>query len=331
MTFKLGIIGTGWIATEFVEAAHGTGKYQLTAVYSRTITRALSFAEDYDDVELFDNLDEFMTSDLDVVYIASPNSFHYQHAKAAILAGKNVIVEKPAFSNPKEFEEIHELSVAHNAYIFEGARNIHERAFTTISDFLSTKLVVGADLTYAKYSSRMPALMAGELPNKWNAAMSGGILADLGCYLLYSAIGLFGKPRSVRYDAQMVPGGVDVSGIGVLEYGDFNVAIKTAGNLTSYLPSEIYTTDGTLILDGISAIQHAKFITHDGEKIELKIKPEKNHLAEEAADFAEIMTGASTDPELFERYESWLQLAHKVCCTSYDMRKHAGIHFPADD
>lgn len=329
MVFKLGVIGTGWISAQFIEAAQQTGKYVLEAIYSRTRSRALAFAEDYEKIDLFDNLDEFFNHDLDVIYIASPNSMHFEHTKAALRAGKNVIVEKPAFSNPKEFEEIVSLSVQKNVLIFEAARNIHEQAFYTIKDFLKNKTIIGADLTYAKYSSKMAPLLAGELPNKWNSAYSGGILADLGCYLLYAAIALFGKPKSSHYSAIKLPSGVDVSGIGVLEYETFHVAIKTAGNLTSYLPSEIYTADGTLILSGVSVIERAEFINLSGEKQPLKLESEENPLFEEAKAFAEVMD-ARLNPQIFARYENWLDLAHKVCCTSYQMRKSAEIEFEAD-
>lgn len=107
---KLGIIGTGWISGSFVEAAHLTKKYSLEAVYSRNLESAVSFTEDFDDIELYDDLDDFFKHDLDIIYIASPNAIHFEQAKAAILAGNNIIVEKPAFSNPQELAEIIKLA-----------------------------------------------------------------------------------------------------------------------------------------------------------------------------------------------------------------------------
>ena len=53
MMLKLGIIGTGWISGSFVEAAHLTKKYSLEAVYSRNLESAVSFTEDFDDIEDF--------------------------------------------------------------------------------------------------------------------------------------------------------------------------------------------------------------------------------------------------------------------------------------
>lgn len=329
MMLKLGIIGTGWISSSFVEAAHLTKKYSLEAVYSRNLESAVSFTEDFDDVELYDDLDDFFKHDLDIVYIASPNAIHFEQAKAAILAGKNIIVEKPAFSNPRELTEIIRLSDENNVLFFEAARNIHEKSFETINLFLADKKIVGADFTYSKYSSKMPALLAGKLPNKFNSKFSGGLLADLGVYLLYAAIYWFDKPQFACYDAVILPSGVDISGIGSLDYGDFKVAIKCAGNLTSYLSCEIYTDQGTLILDGVHAITSAKFIKYDGSKEVLKITPPKHTLYDEAFHFAEIIETKST-PAAHALYKSLHQLAQDVSETSYMMRQSAGIVFEAD-
>lgn len=108
---NLGIIGTNWITDQFVQAAHETGQYQLAAVYSRRLETAQKFGEKYGDVEYATDLKTFFDIEhLNTVYIASPNSLHFEQAKQGILAGKNVIVEKPAFSTPQEMDEIIELA-----------------------------------------------------------------------------------------------------------------------------------------------------------------------------------------------------------------------------
>ena len=126
---NLGIIGTNWITHQFVEAALATKKYDLVAVYSRSLEKAQEFGSRYhEDIEYATDLKTFFNlANLHTVYIASPNALHFEQAKAAITAGKNVIVEKPAFSNPAEMDEIIELANLHNVYFFEAARNIHEK------------------------------------------------------------------------------------------------------------------------------------------------------------------------------------------------------------
>ena len=326
---KLGVIGTSWISRQFIDAALETRQYRLSAVYSRSLSKAKEFTADFAAVGLFDNLEKFARADLDVVYIASPNSLHFTQVKTLILAGKHVIVEKPAFSNPREFAGIFEMALEKHVYVFEAARNIHDAGFHRVKDFLADKTIVGANLTYAKYSSKMPALLAGELPNKWNPKFSAGILADLGVYLLYFTICLFGEADSVSYQARLLPSGVDVSGNGLLRYKDFDVTIFAGGNLNSYLASEIYTTDGTLVLDSIAQIGSAEFISYTGEHKKFELQPRENPLFEEARDFANFLANPEA-PDNCQKFTNWYQLAQKVNQTSYQMRQDAGIKFEAD-
>ena len=72
--FKLGIIGTGSISHEFIKAAHSTGDYQLATVYSRTLASAERFVQNYENTVVYTEMLDFLSSDIDVVYIASPNS-----------------------------------------------------------------------------------------------------------------------------------------------------------------------------------------------------------------------------------------------------------------
>lgn len=72
---RFAVIGTNWITRQFVDAAHETGKYKLTAVYSRRLEQAQTFANDYPVEHLFTSLEAMAQSDaIDAVYIASPNS-----------------------------------------------------------------------------------------------------------------------------------------------------------------------------------------------------------------------------------------------------------------
>ncbi|MCY7161099.1 Gfo/Idh/MocA family oxidoreductase, partial [Streptococcus mitis] len=100
---KLGVIGTGAISHHFIEAAHSSGEYKLVAVYSRKLKTAATFASRYQNIQLFDQVEDFFKSSFDVVYIASPNSLHFVQAKAALSAGKHVILEKPAVTHPQEW------------------------------------------------------------------------------------------------------------------------------------------------------------------------------------------------------------------------------------
>ena len=323
---KLGTIGTGDITHQFVKAAHSTKQYQLTTVYSRTIQTAQTFASHYTDVQCSTDIADFLASSIDIVYIASPNSLHFPQAKAAILANKHVIMEKPAVSCPEEWAELVTLAQEQHVYIFEAARNYHEQAFDVISDFLKNKTILGAHFTYAKYSSKMPALLAGQEPNVFSAKFSGGALMDLGIYPIYAAVRLFGAPASAYYTAQQLPNTIDLNGIGSLIYPEFQVTIQTGKNINSFFPAEIYTTDGTLTLNSIEFITSAVFQDLNKEKKTLEITRSSHTMAEEAKQFAQVLSGEIKQ----ETYQNWLDAATTVHKILFSMRQDAGIRFEAD-
>ena len=77
-----------------------------------------------------------------------------------------------------------------------------KESFQTIRQFLADKSIIGGHFSYAKYSLKMPELLAGNTPNIFSADFSGGALMDLGVYAVYAAIGLIGAPHTARYVAQ---------------------------------------------------------------------------------------------------------------------------------
>ena len=323
---KLGVIGTSPISRQFIEAAQQSQLYRLAALYSRRLETAAAFTRHDADVAVFSDFAAFLAADVDVVYIASPNSLHAQQAKAVLAAGKHAIVEKPIVSTPSELRELRQLADQHQVYLFEAARNYHEAALTTIGAFLEDQVVTGASLSYAKYSSKMGELLTGRKPNVFSADFSGGALMDLGIYPLYAAIALFGAPKAARYTACQLPNSMDLNGCGQLIYEDFLVTLQTGKNLTSYQPSEIYTQEGTLVLDGCQHISQAVFHRLDGSRQELPLPARTdNPLLEEALAFAAVITQGQD-----QQVKAWLDVAQVVHDTLYSMRQDAGIQFKAD-
>ena len=322
---KLGIIGTSAISHHFLEAAHTSGKFQLGAVYSRKIETAEKFVEQYQGVKLFDQLNDFFKDSFDVVYIASPNSLHFSQAKMALSAGKHVILEKPAVTQPQEWLDLRHIADKNHCFIFEAARNYHEKAFTIIKNFLADKQILGADFNYAKYSSKMPNLLTGETPNVFSDRFAGGALMDLGIYPLYATVRLFGKAKDATYQGQQLDNSIDLNGDGILFYPNYQVHIKAGKNITSNLPCEIYTTDGTLTLNTIEHVRSAIFTDHQGNQVQLPIQHTPHTMTEEVGAFAHMIQ----QPDL-NLYQTWLEDASSVHELLFTMRQTAGIRFEAE-
>ncbi|HFI0507767.1 TPA: Gfo/Idh/MocA family protein [Streptococcus suis] len=322
---NFGIIGTSDISHKFISSAHLSKYFQLSAIFSRKMETAVSFSTNYENVILYTEWIKFLFAPIDLVYIASPNALHFEQAKAVLSVGKHVIIEKPMVSTPQELIQLRQIAKENGVFLFEAARNYHEAAIAIIKDFLKEQTVWGANFSYAKYSSKMPELLAGQTPNIFSTDFSGGALMDLGVYTLYTAIGLLGKPNAARYTAQQLPSSIDLNGTGQLIYDDFLVTIQAGKNITSNLPSEIYTSEGTLTLNACQHISSAIFTKHDGSQVVLPIQAQEDAMLEEVQAIAQAIQTGNHDLA-----NKWLDVAEAVHQTLYTMRQDAGIIFKAD-
>ena len=148
---------------------------------------------------------------------------------------------------------------------------------------------------------------------------------DLGIYPIYAAVRLFGKALDATYQAQQLDNTIDLNGDGILSYPGYQVHIKAGKNITSNLPCEIYTTDGTLTLNTIEHVRSAIFTDHQGNETHLSIQQAPHTMTEEVAAFANMIK--QPNPEF---YQAWLEDASHVHNLIYTMRQTAGIRFEAE-
>lgn len=329
---NLGIIGTNWITEQFIDAAHESGEYTLTSIYSRRQATGEAFGEKYGVTAVATELGAFLADPaLDVVYIASPNSLHAEQSRAALLAGKHVIVEKPAVTTPDQWRELVKLAAEQNCFIFEAARNIHEASFKKVTSLLpENDDIIGASLNFMKYSSRYDAVLAGEEPNIFSPRFAGGALMDLGIYVVYASVAWFGKPETVHYFSRSIQTGVDGLGTMILRYPTFDVTMQTGKIANSELPSEIYTTSGTIYLNAVNSIEEVTVETlSTAERVAVPVEKEENPMIEEARDFAAVMTSEGSS-EHKAAYDEWVEIGECVHEIMWNLRKDAGISFTND-
>lgn len=314
-TLKLGTIGTSWITEQFIEAAVMSGKYSLEAVYSRTETNAQDFKDKFSANKIYTDWNAFLKdSDIDVIYIASPNSLHFEQAKDVLKHQKHAIVEKPIVTSFSDWGELIDLAVEQNKMVVEAARHIFEPNFIKATEEIQKLTeVYGASLTFSKYSSRYDNVLNGEEPAIFSTKFDGGSANDLGIYVIYAAIQWFGKPNSVHAFHQKIRTGVDGKGTAILRYDDFDVTLHYGKMNTSAHKSEIYGPDYTIVLDAITGLaEAARMDTRTGEMNDIKLdKPSENPLLWEADAFADLMNDFDSE-ESKKTLNKWWALAKQV-------------------
>jgi predicted dehydrogenase len=322
---NLATVGTGWITASFIEAAKLSGKFNLTAVYSRSEEKAKELAHTHHAAHYYTDIVEMAKSpEIQAVYIASPNSAHFEQALTFLKNKKHVICEKPIFSNTAELDEAYQVAEENGVYLFEAIRNIHAPNFRILKDKLQMAgNLRSAMLPYIQYSSRYDLFLKGEVPNIFSSAFSGGALVDLGVYPLFLAIGLFGEPDKVTYHPVILSSGVDGSGTLVLEYQDFVCTILCSKISHSVIPCEIHGEKGTFILENAAPISEITFIDSHTKKTEiLSVAQEEQDMVYECINIGEIIeTNDKT------RYKKVSRLSKIVLSITEEARKQNNIVF----
>ena len=305
-----------------------TGLYRVTAVCSRESGKAEAFGKRHGAVRCFTDLYEFASWDeIDAVYIATPNSLHYEQCLAMLKVGKHVIVEKPAFSNIGEAEKAFALAEKNGVLLFEAMRSIHEENHRIVKDAISQiGTVCGANLTFMKRSPRYDLVLDGEEPGIFSLKYSGGALMDLGVYLVYDAVDWFGVPEDASYFCQKAHTGADTVGVAVLRYPGFEAVLNTGKTCGSQMPSEIRGRDKIILLDAAQSIKTVRLI--DNEQNETVLSVPSNHWME---DQARVFAGLISGGKAAVSYQRLKQLALSVHELMTKLRMGAGIVFPADE
>ncbi|HDG1675553.1 TPA: Gfo/Idh/MocA family oxidoreductase [Kluyvera ascorbata] len=322
---RFAVIGTNWITRQFVDAAHETGKYKLTAVYSRSLEQAQTFANDYPVEHLFTSLDAMAQSeDIDAVYIASPNSLHFPQTKLFLQHKKHVICEKPLASNLHEVEQAIALARENQVVLFEAFKTASLPNFQILQQSLEkVGPVRKAFINYCQYSSRYQRYLDGENPNTFNPAFSNGSIMDIGFYCLASAVALWGEPKQVQASASLLDSGVDAHGIAVLDYGDFSVTLQHSKVSDSTLPSEIQGEAGALVIEKISECQKVAFIPRGSKAQDLSQPQHINTMLYEAEEFARLVENNEVDHPA-------LEVSRITAKVQTEIRRQTGVAFPAD-
>jgi len=322
------VIGTGWITDSFIKGAQATDAWKLVAVYSRKEETGKKFGFVYDVTTVHTSLESLAgDSNVHAVYIASPNSFHYEQAKSMLNAKKHVILEKPTTSTVAEFENLCSVAKSNGVHLIEAFRHIQEVNFKVLKSNLS-KLgpIYGASLNYATYSSRYSNVLNGETPNIFSLEFSGGSLVDIGVYPICMAVALFGKPKSQTYKPVIIATGVDGGGVVVLNYEKFAVSINQSKCYASKAPTEFYGQNGTFVLNAVTDIDRVDFLNAKSKKTEeLAQQKAELNLQEEAVEFARIIN--EDDREAAKKLE---EISRIIINITTDLRKQNGIVFKVE-
>lgn len=209
-TLRWGVLSTAAIGRLVIEANRDSPVSSFTAVASRDVATAQSFAAELGLSLAFGSYDELLASpEIDAVYVALPVSLHTQWTVRALQAGKHVLCEKPFALTAADAQQCLDAATAADRVCVEGFMWRHHPQ-TAHARRLVDEGAIGR-LAYLRAALTV-AVPAGDI--RRSTLTGGGALGDLGCYCVSAARLFGGEPDSVHL-ARVLDEHVDASGVPV--------------------------------------------------------------------------------------------------------------------
>lgn len=319
---KLGIIGSNFVSDwlcDSVDVSEGIVNY---AVYSRTAEKGQEFADKHRIPNVYTDMEAFLSSDIDAVYIASPNFCHFSQAMDAMNHGKHVLVEKPGALNEVQWKEMRACAEKNGVILMEAMRPVHDPAIAEAKNLLNQIAPIRRSVfEFCQYSSRYDKFKAGEVLNAFNPSYGNAALMDIGVYALECCVMFFGKPESVYAKSVVLHNGMEGMGSVFLDYGTHQAEVVYSKITQSCTPTVITGEGGSITIGKLSTGEDVKLHTRSGDMTDMTPpKPEIN-MVYEIADFVGCVEGRM-DPA------PWLELTEQTIRVMDEIRRQNGITFP---
>ncbi|MBQ3602989.1 MAG: Gfo/Idh/MocA family oxidoreductase [Clostridia bacterium] len=324
---KYAVIGTSWITEEFIMGANLVEGMELLGVYSRSYSKGKALAEKFGAPRVFVDLHDLArNADVEAVYVASPNSLHYEQCKLLLKSGKHVLCEKPITVEPEELAELQALAAEQGKVYMEAIMYMHNPVRPKLkASMQALGNITSAHFDFSQLSSKYPAYKNGENPNIFNPEFATGSLMDLGIYCIYPALDLFGMPKSIWSTATFLESGADGNGTAVFKYDNMLLTLTWSKLAQGFCGSEITGDGGSVTIDSISQLNGIKFCRKGGEPVEVVGETEKHVIMSyEAKAWLDF---ATKPEETAEQYQDASRMALAVSTVMKKIREVSGIKF----
>ncbi|MBN2616671.1 MAG: Gfo/Idh/MocA family oxidoreductase [Spirochaetales bacterium] len=245
---NIGIIGAGRIAEKLAMAINNVDGASLYSISSRSLSKARAFAEKFNVTTWYEGTEDFFKDEkLDIVYIATPNSSHYQDTINSLNSGKAVLCEKPFALDIEEAKEMVALAKKKNLLLVEAMWSKYFPALKKVKKIVDSGLIgeiktIQGDLSYP---------LGRDKERLYRKDQGGGALLDLGVYPISITHYFLGKPDKIVAESKFTPEGVDESTSMIFKYNSGATALLTC-SISAMSSNEfiICGTEGWVRLNG---------------------------------------------------------------------------------
>jgi D-xylose 1-dehydrogenase (NADP+, D-xylono-1,5-lactone-forming) len=220
MSVKWGLLSTALINEAILGGAAESQDVDVIAVASRDEERARSYAQEHGLERSYGSYEGLLADpDVDAVYISLPNSLHVEWTLRALEAGKHVLVEKPFSRHPVEVEQAFDAAEAAGLVLSEGFMWRHHPQTKRLVELIDSGLAGRVRIVRTAFAFDL-ATERGTGDTRFDPALDGGAMMDVGCYCISGLRLVAGEPERARGEQVVGPSGVDVVFTGALAFAD---------------------------------------------------------------------------------------------------------------
>ncbi|MEJ2585346.1 MAG: Gfo/Idh/MocA family oxidoreductase [Robiginitalea sp.] len=319
-----GIFGRGNIAGTFAGDLALVPGARLRAVASRDLEKATSFSREFEAEQAYGSYQAlFADPEVEVVYIASPHSFHREHTLAALQAGKHVLCEKPLGINAREVTDMLDLARKKGLFLMEALWSRFNPSIREVYRMVREGAL--GPLSYLRADFAFPALDRDPQGRLLNPVLAGGSLLDIGIYPVFLAYLLLGVPRDFRVLAHFHETGVEKQIALLFDYPQAMAVLYSGLSSRSEMKAEISCRDGSIFLSPRWHEAESFTIQREGELQRVEKPLEGSGYTYEIQEVQSCLKGGKTQSDLW----SWADSG--ALHTLLDrIREQAGIVFPGE-
>ena len=292
---KIGILGTGTIARKMAATVNAMDDVTLEAVGSRTYQKAKAFADEFSIPKACGSYEELAKDNsLDLIYIATPHSRHYEDSLLCLENGRNILAEKPFTANSVQAEKLLTLAEEKGLYAGEAIWTRYLPMRFKLDEIIKNGVIgeitsLTANLGYS--IMHVERLIKPEL--------AGGALLDLGVYTINFALMAFGSEiTEIKSSCVKNEYGVDIHNTLIMNFEGGKTAILHS-NMNSNTDNMgiIYGDKGRIEFKNINNCEGIKVILNDGFVQEYNTPPQITGFEYEVRSSLEAVADGRTECE----------------------------------
>lgn len=322
---RVGIIGSGWIAEKAAITLKDLEGVTCFAIASRSLEKAQAFAQQWNIPCAYGSYSELIADeDVDLVYVATPHSHHYDVTKEALENGKPCLVEKAFMANYRQSADIVKLSREKKVFLAEAIWTRYQPAVQIIRQLINDGRIGTPRLITATLGYSM-----GNKPRIMRPDLCGGALLDLGVYAI-NFVRMFCDSPIEKMESQCVKSdtGMDLTNAISFTFANGMLAnVQSSACCVGDNIGVIAGTEGNLIIDNINNPQRIRINKRD--RVFVKDINVPKQITGYEYEF--LACKQAMEDGLIEPPQMPLEETLYIMKMMDELRMKWGVHYPMDD